>query len=246
MILLSLLTLILAASSANLSPLLERYVVEERWVDYASWRDSSEDRAALQQWIDQTVATDIFALERDVQIATWINLYNALTLDLILDHEPVASIKDIGGMITSAWEQKLVVVAGRELSLDDIEHKILRPDFQDPRIHFALNCASVSCPPLTSTPLSAGNLDARLDQLCLAALNDPFWFDASGCTSAYGSGSLRLSQLFDWFKDDFGGEQGVRAFIKHYRPELRFPLENTGCSLDYMDYDWSLNAPPES
>jgi hypothetical protein len=235
-----------SVATAQYADLLDRYVVQERWVDYDGWRASTEDRAALQAYIDGLVATDIFALEHDEQIAAWINLYNALTVDLILDNEPVASIKDLGTLMTSPWEPVLVTVAGRELSLNTIEHEILRKDFEEPRIHFALNCASVSCPPLASREYTADNLDSLLDEVASRALHDDTWFDPSGCGGAYGPGALRLTRLFDWFSDDFGGEDGVRAFIQRYRPELRFQLLNTGCTLEYMDYDWNLNAPPES
>lgn len=232
-------------ATAQYSDLLERYVVQERWVDYDAWRASEQDRTALQKYIDDLAAADIFALERDAQIAAWINLYNALTVDLILDHEPVGSIKDLGSLMTSPWEPALVTVAGRELSLNDIEHEILRKNFREPRIHFALNCASVSCPPLGPTEFTADNLEVLLDEAASRALHDKQWFDPSGCAGAYGSGTLRLTKLFDWFSDDFGGEDGVRAFILRYRPELRFQLLNTGCTLEFMDYDWNLNAPPE-
>ncbi len=241
-----LILLIPSMATAQYSDLLERYVVEDRWVDYDAWRASTEDRVALQEYIDDLVATDIFALDHDAQIASWINLYNALTVDLILDHEPVDSIKDLGSLMTSPWEPVLVTVNGRELSLNDIEHEILRKDFEEPRIHFALNCASVSCPPLAAREYTAENLDSLLDEVASRALHDVAWFDPSGCDGAYGSGSLRLTKLFDWFSDDFGGEDGVRAFIQRYRPELKFQLLNTGCSLVYMDYDWNLNAPPKA
>ena len=95
--------LIPTMATAQYADLLERYVVEDRWVDYEAWRASAEDRAALQEYIDDLVATDIFALDHDTQIASWINLYNALTVDLILDHEPVDSIKDLGSLMTSPW-----------------------------------------------------------------------------------------------------------------------------------------------
>ena len=241
-----LILLIPSAAFAQYSELLERYVVENRWVDYDAWRASTEDRAALQEYIDGLAATDVFALDHDAQIAAWINLYNALTVDLILDNEPVDSIKDLGSLLTSPWEPALVTMDGRELSLNDIEHEILRKDFAEPRIHFALNCASVSCPPLAAREYTADNLDQLLDEAALRVLHDDGWFDPRGCGGAYGSGTLRLSKLFDWFSDDFGGEDGVRAFIQHYRPDLKFQLLNTECSLEYMDYDWSLNAPPET
>lgn len=238
MIALFMVTLLAATTYGTL---LERYVVDDRWVDYAAWRASDEDHRALENYIDELTATDLFSLERDAQIAAWINLYNAVTVDLILDHEPVDSIKDLD----DPWGTRLVVVAGRELSLDDIEHEILRPSFDEPRIHFALNCASVSCPPLSATPFVAESLDAQLDERTRRTLQDTEWLDTSGCPGTYGSGVIRLSKLFDWFADDFGGETGVRAFLEEHRPDLRFTAANTGCKLKSIDYDWSLNAPPE-
>ena len=214
MILIALLILLIpSAATAQYSALLERYVVEDRWVDYDSWRASIEDREALQAYIDSLVAAEIFSLDHDEQIATWINLYNALTVNLILDNKPVESIKDLGSLLTSPWEPVLVTVEGRELSLNDIEHEILRKAFEEPRLHFALNCASVSCPPLASREYTADNLDFMLDEVCSRALHDTAWFDPSGCGGAYGSGTIRLSKLFDWFSDDFGGEDGDRKSI---------------------------------
>jgi hypothetical protein len=231
---------LLAATSYG--ELLERYVLDDRWVDYTAWRASAEDHAALQEYIDRLSGEDLFALEQEAQIAAWINLYNAVTVDLILDHEPVGSIKELD----DPWSARRVTVAGRDLSLDDIEHEILRKDFDEPRIHFALNCASVSCPPLSATPFTAEELDEQLDQRTLRTLSDPEWLDAGGCPGAYGSGVIRVTKLFAWFADDFGGEAGIRAFLQRYRPDLRFTVANTGCKLESIRYDWSLNAPPEN
>jgi hypothetical protein len=233
--------LLLAVAPADYDSLLERYVVDDRWIDYAAWHASDEDRSALENYIDTLAAEDLFSLGRDEQIAAWINLYNAVTVDLILDNYPVDSIKDLD----SPWGAGRVTVAGRVLSLDDIEHRILRVDFDEPRIHFALNCASVSCPPLDYRAYRAEDLDAQLDAVTLRALNADDWLDASGCPGAYGSGEIRVSKIFDWFADDFGGEEGIRAFLAEFRPDLRFRLANTGCSLEAMDYDWSLNEQPE-
>jgi hypothetical protein len=232
---------LLTITPADYDGLLDRYVVDGRWVDYGAWHASDEDRSALQNYVDALAAEDLFSFDRDEQIAAWINLYNAVTVDLILDHYPVGSIKDLD----SPWGTARVTVAGRELSLDDIEHRILRVDFDEPRIHFALNCASVSCPPLDSRAYRAEDLDEHLDAVTLRALSDDDWLDVSGCPGAYGSGEIRVSKIFDWFADDFGGEEGIRAFLTAFRPDLRFRLANTGCSLEAMDYDWSLNEQPE-
>jgi hypothetical protein len=234
--------LISLLAATTYGELLDRYVVDDRWVDYTAWRASDDDRQALQQYIDELSDEDLFSMEPEAQIAAWLNLYNAVTVDLILDHDPVESIKQLD----DPWSAKRVVVAGRELSLDDIEHEILRRDFDEPRIHFALNCASVSCPPLSGTPFFADSLDEQLEERTLRTLSDPEWLDPTGCPGTYGSGVIRVSKLFDWFADDFGGESGVRAFLQRYRPDLRFTVANTGCKLESIEYDWSLNAPPEN
>lgn len=224
--------------------LLERYVVDDRWVDYAAWFRSDEDRARLQNYLDQMATADPATLGRDGTLAYWINLYNALTLDLILDHYPVGSIKDLGGLLTSAWEKELVEVAGRAFTLNQIENDVIRRRFEDPRIHFALNCAAFSCPPLAGFAFTADQLDEQLERVTRRALRDPTWVDPSRCRT-YGKGTIRLSKIFDWYADDFGGEAGIRGFLARYLPEAELPLQNEGCSLDYLDYDWSLNLPPD-
>lgn len=222
-----------------------RYVVDERWVDYAAWHASDDDRRALGAVVDAFEAVDPAALARDDRLAFWINLYNAATVELVLENHPVASIKDIdgGGLFGSPWKIERVTVAGRALTLDQIEHEIIRPEFGDPRIHFAVNCASVGCPPLASEAYVGARLDAQLDAACRRALNDPTWVDLSGCTGSYGDGTIRLTKLFDWFRDDFGGDDAVRDFIATYRPADAFRLRNTTCTLEYDDYDWRLNMP---
>lgn len=224
--------------------LLERYVVDDRWVDYPAWHQSEEDRGRLERYLDEMAAVEASALDRDEALAYWINLYNALTLDLILDHYPVTSIKDLGGVLTSAWEKELVEVEGRALTLDQIENDVIRPRFEDPRIHFALNCAAVSCPPLPSFAYTASLLESQLERVTRRAVRDPAWVDLQRCQT-YGKGTIRLSKIFDWYAEDFGGEAGIRRFLARYRPEEKLPLQNEGCRLDYLDYDWSLNLPPD-
>lgn len=223
--------------------LLGRYVVEESYVDYAAWHASDEDHARLDAYLQTLQELDPRDLDRDGELAYWINLYNATTLDLILDHWPVASIKDLGGLITSAWEKELVEVRGRPLTLDEIENDVIRERFDEPRIHFALNCAALSCPPLASAAYVGKRLEEQLEAATRRTVNDPRWVDLRRCRS-YGKGTIRLSKIFDWYAEDFGGEAGIRRFLARYRPESTLPLENEGCSLEYLDYDWSLNRPP--
>ena len=236
-----------SAVETRWSELVARHVVDDRWVDYEAWHASEEDRAALDAVVDDLAALRPSAMDDAGAIATWINLYNAVTVQLVLEHYPLASIKDIDtGLFGSPWKIERVTVEGRRLTLDQIEHEILRVDFDEPRIHFALNCASVGCPPLADEAFTGERLDAQLDEVTARALRDPTWLDLDGCEGAYGEGVIRLTKIFDWFTGDFGGEDGVRDFLARHRPDARFVVQNTGCALDYMDYDWSLNAPPDS
>lgn len=186
------------------------------------------------------IAIDDF--NRDQQMAYWINLYNALTVKVVLDHYPVASIRDIDispGLFSSGpWGKKLITVEGRTLSLDDIEHRILRPIWGDPRIHYVVNCASIGCPALADTAYDAENLEAQLDQAATDFINHPRAVRRSQ------DGEWVLSSLYDWYRDDFGKSDA--DFINHLNrfagPELAGMLGNAG-ELDIADYayDWALN-----
>ncbi len=226
--------------------LLETYVLDERWVDYAGWHANPEHRAELRSLVEEFAKIDPAALEPQAAIAFWINVYNAVTVDLVLDHYPLRSIKDIdAGFLGSPWKIERITIGDHLLTLDAIEHEILRVDFDEPRIHFALNCASVGCPPLAPEAFTAARLDEQLDAATERALHSTEWVDLSGCDGSYGSGTIRLTKLFDWFAGDFGGETAVREFLARYRPGDSFTLRNTQCALEYFDYDWTLNAPPD-
>ena len=224
--------------------LVDRYVVDERWVDYAAWHASESDLRALRETVDAFEAVDPSTLERDARVAYWIDLYNAATLELVFDHYPVDSIKDIGGLLDSPWSREVVTVAGEDLTLDEIQKEKLAPVANDPRMHFAINCASVGCPPLASRAYGARDLEAALDTATRRTVHDSTWVDLGGCDGAYAEGEIRLSKIFDWYQDDFGGQEGVRAFLSRYRPEDALRLRNTRCGLASMEYDWGLNAPP--
>lgn len=229
--------------SSSYDDLLQRYVVQERYVDYAVWHANSEDLEALHDYVRTLEDTDTEALSRDEALAYWINLYNAATLRLVLDHWPVVSIRDLGGRNPTIFEEELIEVRGQPMSLDSIENDMLRARHPDPRIHFALNCASVSCPPLFPHAFTGRDIDAELDTVTRRAVSDPFWVDLSQCGDS-GRGRIRLSKLFEWYSEDFGGDAGIRSFLAHYRPGDADRLGNQACPVSYKDYDWSLNLPP--
>ena len=170
------------------------------------------------------------AWTRQDRIAFWINAYNVFTLKAIADRYPIRSIRRIPGV----WTELRFRVASRELTLDDIEHRILRPEFKDARVHFAINCASVSCPPLREEPYAGARLDAQLDEAARRYLASPFGLGVSGRT-------LRVSSIFKWYGEDFG-PAGVLATIATYGPPAAQHLARSpGVRVRFLPYDWALN-----
>jgi len=215
--------------------------------DYGALKANSEDRAALRAYIASLEAMDpgLLAARRGLRfLGQPLQCIDGGGGDRPLT--PVASIRDIaispGLFSTGPWGKKLVTVAGRELSLDDIEHGILRPDFGDSRVHYAVNCASVGCPDLAARPYTGDELDAMLDSAARAYVNSPRGARVEG-------GKLTASGIFKWYMKDFGGtEEGVLAELRKYAgPDLAAALENVSGVASY-DYDWSLNdaAEPEN
>ena len=206
-------------------------------VAYAGF--SAADSAALDQYLGDLAATPISRFDRPEQMAYWINLYNALTLRVVLDHYPVDSIRDIdispGLFSDGPWGKKLIEVEGEAVSLDDIEHRILRPIWRDPRVHYAVNCASLGCPNLALEPYLGATIDAQLD----AAARD---FVNSGRAVQFEGMDLVVSSIYDWFQEDFGSsDQDVIDHLMTYaEPKLDMTLEGFS-TIDDDRYDWALN-----
>lgn len=205
--------------------------------DYASVLP--DERAALSATIDALAAEDPRRLSRAAQFAYWVNLYNALTVRVVLERYPVASILDIrptaGLFVYGPWRAKLVEVAGVALSLDDIEHRILRPVWRDPRIHYVVNCASLGCPDLPETPLDANHLEAALDAAAHTYIGHPRGV-------AFEGSHVIVSKIYLWFREDFGtDEQGVLDHLARYADApTRARLAAARAIADYR-YDWALN-----
>jgi hypothetical protein len=227
--------------------LLKRYVKPSpdgvTRVDYAAWRANAADRAALDAYIADMAQRRPSAMARGDAMAYWGNLYNAITLKVIIDRYPVASIRDIKSdswldpkAYSGPWRQPRVSVEGRRLSLDDIEHAIMRPTFKDPRVHYIVNCASYGCPNLMNRAWRASTLEADLDAGARAFINHP-----RGVT-ILPSGALKVSSIYKWFIEDFGGnDAGLLAHFKAYaEPALKRHL-STAPRITEDDYDWSLN-----
>ncbi len=197
------------------------------------------EQAALRAYIEGLTALPISAYGRAEQLAYWINLYNALTVRVVLDAYPVDSIRDIdispGLFADGPWGRKLVRIEGEDLSLNDIEHRILRPIWRDPRIHYAVNCAAIGCPNLPATAFTGETVDARLEQAARDYVNHPRGSRVAG-------GRLLVSSIYVWFQEDFGGDdRGVIAHLKRYaEPDLAAQLMGLS-EIDGHDYDWRLN-----
>ncbi len=222
------------------STLLGRYVAPDaQGVNRVAYGQVTQsDRARLDRYLAELQAVKPDRLTRDQQLAYWINLYNALTVDLILENYPVASIRDIndGAFSFGPWDRPLAQVDGQILTLNDIEHRIIRPTFNEPRIHYALNCAAVGCPNLMDRAWQAETLERDLAAAEVAYVNDPrgVRFDDRD--------RLILSKIYIWFREDFGpNEKAVVASLESAAaPGLRERLR-AASRVSAYDYDWALN-----
>lgn len=210
-------------------------------VDYAAFKSGGQGELKL--YVGRLETIDPRRLNRAEQFALLANLYNAKTIDIVLDHYPVSSIKDIslGGGLFAAftggpWKAKVTRLGGVDLSLDDIEHGILRPVFKDPRVHYAVNCASIGCPNIGTEAFTGAKLNQQLDSAARAFINHPRGARIEGGTAA-------LSSIFSWFNADFGGND--RAVLAHLLNYASAPLAEklrAVSAITYQDYDWRLNV----
>ncbi|MBW1888522.1 MAG: DUF547 domain-containing protein [Deltaproteobacteria bacterium] len=213
--------------------LLARYV-RSGVVDYRGFKN---EETKLDQYLRVLEKTDTNKLQRNEQFAFYINAYNAWTIKLTLsDYPGIKSLKDLGSLFKSPWKKRICRIDGDIITLDDIEHKILRPRFKDPRVHFAINCAAKSCPPLRSEPYRGGELDQQLDEMTRAFIND---FESNRLEDH----TLYISKIFKWFEDDFNKDV-VGFFLRYAGGDLKKQLEanRDRIRIKYLDYDWSLNG----
>lgn len=199
-----------------------------------------EDFKNLRGYLKSIQGVAISNYNRTEQKAYWINLYNALTVDLILSRFPVASIRDInispGLLVRGPWGAKLFTVESEKISLDDIEHRILRPIWKDNRVHYALNCASLGCPNLQPVAYTGENLEALLERGAKEFINHPRGV-------AIQKGKLQVSSIYVWFQEDFGGaaEELMEHWQRYADAKLAEALEKYSGGLSH-DYDWRLNG----
>ncbi|MCG8611837.1 MAG: DUF547 domain-containing protein [Pseudomonadales bacterium] len=198
---------------------------------------SKQDKRALKKYLGDMQALNPLNYNKAEQKAYWINLYNALTVDLILDHYPVESITDLGkGFFAfGPWDDPIATINKHELTLNNIEHGILRPIWQDKRIHYAVNCASYSCPNLAAKAYTASNTEQLLEQGAKDYINHPRGV-------RFEDGDLLLSSIYDWYLVDFGDSiPSLLKHLQHYaKPELARQLKSFKGKPDF-EYDWQLN-----
>ncbi|MEM7109026.1 MAG: DUF547 domain-containing protein [Bacteroidota bacterium] len=215
------------------SGLLKKYVTSEGLVNYG---ELVNERSTLEKYLEllSNNAPDVEKWTYEEQLAYWINAYNALTVKLIIDNYPVNSIKDLHPLnipfVSSVWQKKFFKIGGEKMNLDHIEHKILRKQFNEPRIHFAINCASLSCPILLDEAFDPKRLEEQLEQQTVTFINDP---NRNTITSQ----DLKLSKIFSWFKGDFTKNKSLIDFINQYSKIV----VDRGVDVKYLDYNWKLN-----
>jgi hypothetical protein len=230
-------------------------VVDVPHVDYVTLRQAPGE---LDRYLEALGATSLQLLEaapREAQLAFWINAYNACMLRRVISHYPLENANPglrwrlqnrvAGRPANSVWQIRDVftgdfcMVAGEERSLDEIEHAIIRP-MGEPRIHFAVNCAARSCPPLVPQAYTAEELDRQLDARVRAFVATPAQFAPDP-----EAGVVRLNAILNWFGEDFGGHDGVKSFFVPYLSgSAREMMEDPSVKLSFMDYDWTLNERP--
>jgi hypothetical protein len=199
-----------------------------------------EDRKALKSYLENLQSLPISAYNRAEQKAYWINLYNALTVEIVLSRYPIESIRDIGispGLFSRGpWDAKLLSIEREKLSLNDIEHRILRPIWQDARVHYGVNCASLSCPNLQPAAFTAENTENLLERGAKEYVNHPRGV-------AVRNRKLRVSSIYVWFREDFGGN--ADDLMEHWREyadgALADALQSYSGGLEH-EYDWRLNG----
>lgn len=211
--------------------------VNAKGVAYAALNKNSAPLDAYLKKLEEVTQPEFEKWNRDQQFAMLINFYNAATLKLVSDHYPVKSIKDIGGN-AGPWKQPVVKLLGKKQTLDHLENNILRPNYNDPRVHFAINCASIGCPALRNNVFRADKLAVQLDEQTRAFIND-----TSKNRVDMKNKTLYLSSIFDWFKSDFVKKSGsVEKFIAPYLNAAdRKIVAGGGLSVKYTDYSWNLN-----
>jgi hypothetical protein len=223
-----------APSHQAFDELLKKHVSKDGIVNYKGF---FQDNAKLDKYLEllSNNAPDRAKWSKEEQLAYWINAYNAFTVKLIVDNYPVKSIQDLHPkvkipLVNTVWHIKFFKIGGQEASLDEIEHKILRKEFEEPRIHFAINCASFSCPPLLNEAFVPEKIEQQLDKVARTFVNDTK-------RNKITADKIEISSIFSWFKSDFTKKGSLIDYLNQYCTIKIKP----NAKVSHLDYDWSLN-----
>lgn len=208
--------------------LLAKYVTPAG-VKYGAWKNDAADMQALQGVVNAVASANVGGMSRQDQLAFYVNAYNAWILHEALGKYPTKSVKDT---FFSFFTSERIKVAGVQTSFKALEDNVIRAKFHDPHVHFALNCASRSCPPLNQEAFRADKLDGQFEKLAKYFVNSD-----RGVLAGADKKSVQLSKIFDWYKDDFKGEGGAVAFINKRR-QAPIPAD---APISYQEYNWALN-----
>lgn len=223
---------------ASFDALLQKYVNDEGLVNYKDWK--ANDEQTVRDYVQMLSKVDPTTLNRNEKLAYWINAYNALTIQGILEYYPLKSIKDKVSYTLgfSIWDDYFMNIQGQDYSLNNIEHQILRK-MDEPRIHFAIVCASIGCPELRNSAYTGANIEEQLQEEAVGffAGDRNFQLDKEAKIA-------KISSILEWFGEDFGGtDESKLLFIKPFlqNAEDQAFLEQEGLSIEYLHYDWNLN-----
>lgn len=211
--------------------LLSAHATDDGGFRYAALRESREHRALLERYAHEIGDAQPAGWSRDAQLAFYVNAYNALTVKAVVDRWPIDSVMRVPGFFDRVRHR----VAGRDLTLNQLENEVLRSDrFGEPRVHFAINCASRSCPPLSRRAYRATNLEAQLARQTRAFVRS---------TTRRRGDAVSISRVFEWYAEDFGGDAGVRAFVAgQLDGALAAAVRDPDTPLRHARYDWALNG----
>jgi len=207
---------------------LDNYVKKDGHQSFVNYKDIKKDELKkLSSTFETLKKSEFNNFTDDEKLAFWINVYNFYTISLIAENYPVDSIKDLGSLFSSPWSKEFITIFKKKMSLDDVEHGTIRKHFNEPRIHFAVNCASLGCPSLNVKPFVALKLDQQLSAVELNFLTNKEKNKLKGNT-------LFVSKIFKWYSEDFESFGGVEKYF-----EKKFEMKVN--DIDYLDYDWKLN-----
>lgn len=234
----------LGAAEPDYAPwtgLLQKYYSPQSGMDYRGLRKN--DFATLTKLVDALSKVDVASLSREEQLAFWINLYNISTIKLICDNYPTKSIRELSTdpiIRLNVFKKEFIPQGGKTMSLNDVENVKIREGFKDPRIHFAINCAAKSCPPMRQEAFTGARVSEQLEDQARVFMNGPA---GAKISKSGGKATLTVTKVMDWFDDDFnnwGG--GIVAFTKKYlAADKRAQLEGAKVSVSFFDYNWDLN-----